>query len=265
MPVGPGLQKKTNNSEKYYMWKGMGMKKRVLASILVLSLAAVIAVPTAAFAETTVITATLTDPLSSVTPASGIQGDRNTSVTIVGTALTGATDVSFGAGITVNSYTIDSDTQVSANITIATNATAGTRDVSVITPGGTTTKSSGFTVVASTFSISAPANFNLGALTRGGTTTSTVHTGSVTTNAQFWQITATGGASHSGKMWNGSASPTALFQFSKDGNTWDTADGTLTYTQAGGTNLDLYGRQSIDSDDPAGTYTIIITFTGSVQ
>ena len=68
------------------------------------------------------------------------------SVVIAGTNFTGATSVSFGSGITVNSYTVDNSTQITANITISGSATTGARDVSVTAPGGTATKSAGFTV-----------------------------------------------------------------------------------------------------------------------
>ncbi len=67
-------------------------------------------------------------------------------VTITGTYLTGATSVSFGAGISVNSFVVDSDTQIRANITIDAGATPGLRDVSVTTPGGTDTKPNAFNV-----------------------------------------------------------------------------------------------------------------------
>jgi hypothetical protein len=67
-------------------------------------------------------------------------------VTITGTDLTAGTVDSFGAGITINSYTVDSDTEITANITIDPGATPGTRDVTVTTPGGTVTLTDGFTV-----------------------------------------------------------------------------------------------------------------------
>ncbi len=83
--------------------------------------------------------------VTSVDPISGDQGET-LDVTITGTDLNGATEVSFGDGITINSYTVDSDTQVTANITVAGDATPGTRDVSVTTPEGTGTLTDGFAV-----------------------------------------------------------------------------------------------------------------------
>jgi hypothetical protein len=67
-------------------------------------------------------------------------------VTITGTNLTGASAVSFGDNVTVDNYTVDSDTQVTANITIAVAASPGARDVSVTTPEGTGTLIDGFII-----------------------------------------------------------------------------------------------------------------------
>src|SRR5437667_7962770 len=59
----------------------------------------------------------------------------------------GAT-LSLGAGITVNSLTVVSPTEMSVALTIAVTATQGPHDVTVTNPGGqTTTRSGGFTVV----------------------------------------------------------------------------------------------------------------------
>jgi PKD repeat protein len=82
----------------------------------------------------------------SIGPSSGLQG-QSLSVIITGTNFgsvpaTGA--VRFGAGIMVNSYTVDSDTQITASITISGAASAGARDVLVTTA----TKTGGFTVIS---------------------------------------------------------------------------------------------------------------------
>lgn len=69
-------------------------------------------------------------------------------VTITGSNLNGATSVSFGSGITVNSFIVNGDTQITVNITIDGYATVGLRDVLVTTLGGTYTKSGAFTVIA---------------------------------------------------------------------------------------------------------------------
>ena len=97
--------------------------------------------------------------VASVSPNSGEQG-ATLEVTISGTNFTGATAVSFGDGITVNSFTVVSATQITANISISATATLGLRDVSVTTPDGTGTLADSFTVVAAglvTVSIDAPA------------------------------------------------------------------------------------------------------------
>jgi hypothetical protein len=52
-------------------------------------------------------------------------------VIIVGSNFSGATGVSLGAGITVDSFTVDSATQITAQVTIDADATKGPRDVSV--------------------------------------------------------------------------------------------------------------------------------------
>ena len=68
-------------------------------------------------------------------------------IVITGTSFTGATAVSFGSDITVSTFTVDSDTQITASITIAGNAALGSHDVSVTTPYGTGTLTDGFTVL----------------------------------------------------------------------------------------------------------------------
>ncbi len=87
--------------------------------------------------------------VSSVNPDSGIQGQTLSSVVITGNCLMCATAVSFGSGITVNSFTIDSASQITASITIAGYATSGARDVSVTASGGTGTLPNGFIVLPS--------------------------------------------------------------------------------------------------------------------
>jgi len=94
-------------------------------------------------------TGMVTPTVASATPNQGTQGQTLSSVVITGTNFTGASAVSFGAGITVSSFTVNSATQITANITIATGAIVGARDVSVTTSGGIGTRTGGFTVVAS--------------------------------------------------------------------------------------------------------------------
>ncbi|MGD0894371.1 MAG: Ig-like domain-containing protein [Terracidiphilus sp.] len=60
------------------------------------------------------------------------------------------TTVSFGSGVTVNFITVNSQTQLTANITIASNATVGPRTIQVTTLGQSVQLSGEFTVTAGT-------------------------------------------------------------------------------------------------------------------
>jgi len=83
--------------------------------------------------------------ITAVTPTSGLQWQTLT-IVITGTKFAGPTTISLGAGITVNSVTVNSLTQITANISIA-GAAPGYRDVLVTTPGGTATLTGGFMVI----------------------------------------------------------------------------------------------------------------------
>jgi len=74
-----------------------------------------------------------TPVIDAVSPSSGRQA-QSLAVMIMGANLTGATAVSFGAGVTVNSFTVDSDSVITANISIAQTAEVGPRDVTVTVP-----------------------------------------------------------------------------------------------------------------------------------
>ena len=77
--------------------------------------------------------------ITSFSPSSGLVGST---VTITGTNLNGATQVSFN-GTPATSYTVDGPGQITATVPVG--ATTGT--ISVVTPGGTVTSSGSFTVV----------------------------------------------------------------------------------------------------------------------
>jgi branched-chain amino acid transport system substrate-binding protein len=83
--------------------------------------------------------------VTGVSPSTGNPG-QTLDVVVTGAEFTDASVVSFGSGLTVNSFTVDSATKITADITIADTATAGSRDVSVTSPAGTGTKSGGFTI-----------------------------------------------------------------------------------------------------------------------
>lgn len=89
-----------------------------------------------------------------VTPDSGKQG-QTLDVIIEGTDFTGATAVSCGSDITVNDFTVDSDTRISASITVDGMASPVANNVSVTTLGGTATLTDGFTVNSNTFVVDA--------------------------------------------------------------------------------------------------------------
>jgi hypothetical protein len=130
------------------------------------------------FAQNMATTQAAVPTVTVVNPDNGNQCDTLV-VTITGTNFTDATEVSFGDGITVTGFTEDSATQITANITIATDAALGARDVSVTTPAGTGTRTDGFTVtdipdVAGDYSIKGsikPFDWksNKGGVVQGGT------------------------------------------------------------------------------------------------
>jgi len=95
----------------------------------------------------TLPTPTPTPTVISVSPNLGLQGQTFNSVIIAGTNFTGASALSFGKKITVNSFTVNSDTQIIASITITTYAAPGSRDVSVTTLGGKGSLANAFTVI----------------------------------------------------------------------------------------------------------------------
>jgi hypothetical protein len=81
--------------------------------------------------------------ITMLTPSTG-PTTGGTTVTITGTNLTGATKVTVG-GVDATSFTVDSDTQVTASTPAHT---AGQVDVSLTTPGGIVTKVAAYTYVA---------------------------------------------------------------------------------------------------------------------
>jgi type II secretory pathway pseudopilin PulG len=87
--------------------------------------------------------------ITSLSPNTRGQGAVNQNITINGANFVngGSLDSDFGAGITVNSTTFVSSTQLTANIDVDSNAAVGTRDVTVTNGNGRTgTKSAAFNV-----------------------------------------------------------------------------------------------------------------------
>ena len=91
---------------------------------------------------------TLRVPLiANVNPGTGMSG-QSMVVGISGSDFAGVTNVSFGPEIIVDSFTLVSDTQMSATILLC-DATPGVRDVSVTTLDGTATLIKGFSITDS--------------------------------------------------------------------------------------------------------------------
>jgi IPT/TIG domain len=107
-----------------------------------------IAVTNSAGTATSLTDYTVNPPptLSLANPPTGTQGQALT-VFLTGQNFVNGAQCGFGAGITVNSCTFNSATQLTANLTIAGNATVGNRDVTVTNPDAQiSTLLSGFSV-----------------------------------------------------------------------------------------------------------------------
>ncbi len=88
--------------------------------------------------------------VNSVNPSSGAQGQNFPSVIIAGSNFQSGATCSFGAGITVNSCTLGSTTQLTANITISSTAALGSRNVTVTNPDTqSSTLTNGFSATSS--------------------------------------------------------------------------------------------------------------------
>jgi hypothetical protein len=83
--------------------------------------------------------------ITSISLNNGNQG-ATVNINIGGANFTGASEVDFGAGIFVNSFTVLSSNQIAVNATILSDAATGTRDITVTTPGGSFTLPGSFTV-----------------------------------------------------------------------------------------------------------------------
>ena len=119
---------------------------------------------------------TVTGPpsISSISPNNGQLGQTNVPVTIVGqnTHFTNASVVDLGAGVTVSGVTATNATHISAQITIAANATPGFRTLTVTTGTEVVTLANGFGVnpagnqapvitIAPTWSVTLPARLTI--------------------------------------------------------------------------------------------------------
>src|SRR5882672_3278388 len=114
--------------------------------------------------------------VSGVSPNTGVQGQTLGNVVVTGSNFQNGATCSFGAGITVNNTTVLSATQLTANVTIAANATVGGYAVTVTNPDTQSgSLANAFAVFASSPVVSG-ATPNTGA--QGQTLTSVVINGS---------------------------------------------------------------------------------------
>ncbi len=100
--------------------------------------------PTADLAWVEIVRVPVQPPraLTSATPSSGSRG-QTISVVLTGNTFSNAAMCSFSAGITVNSCVFNSTTQLTANITVASSAALGSRNVTVTNPDGQTANLAG--------------------------------------------------------------------------------------------------------------------------
>ncbi len=251
------------------------MKKRILALFAIVVLLSALVAPMAVLADVVVTGDVEVPTVTSIDPVSGVQGNTYTGVAITGTYLTDATAVTFStSGVTASAINVTSPTAMTVTVAITAGATVETGDVSVTTPGGTGTLTGGFTVVESSITVTAPNGIALGDMVKETTTTGTADpAGSVTTNAQNWQVTALDSTTVSPNQGHMTKSgPVALiapFQISRLSTTTGLADAVtgITYDQDTNTDkfLPFYVSQAVASGDVAGSYTITITFTGSTS
>jgi hypothetical protein len=88
-----------------------------------------------------------TPTIGSINPNQGTQGQTLDNVIITGANFTGATAVSFGDSIIINSFYVSSNSQITVSVTTTPGA-SGLRDVSVTTPCGSVSLKNGFMAVA---------------------------------------------------------------------------------------------------------------------
>ncbi len=203
--------------------------------------------------------------VSSVNPNSGAQGQSLPSVIVTGSNFQSGASCNFGAGITVNSCTFNSVTQLTANIAISSTATLGTRNVTVTNPDNqSNTLTNGFSVtVPPAISLIQKATFSRQP-TSGGTVTLTLpqatgagHT--LIVGMSFWPLDISSVTDGSGDSFtrglttsvyhnvNGSATYTN-FYYAKS-----TAGGTtsLTLNFSGGSTYLLVAVAEVSGLDPA--------------
>ena len=84
--------------------------------------------------------------VTAISPTQGTQGSP-LDILVTGSNLSAVSNITFGPGIAVNKFSVNSSTQISANITIGSAAAVGARDVSVAATGGTFTLPGSFNIL----------------------------------------------------------------------------------------------------------------------
>jgi len=203
--------------------------------------------------------------VSSVNPNSGAQGQNLPSVAITGSNFQSGAACSFGAGITVNSCTFNSATQLTASITISSAAAVGSRNVTVTNPDNQTgTLTNGFSVSAPpAISLIQKATFSREP-TSGGTVTLTLPQATATGHTlivgmSFWPLDISSVTDGSGDAFTRGLT-TSIFHNVSGSATYtnfyyakSTAGGTtsLTLNFSGGSTFLLVAVAEVAGLDPA--------------
>jgi hypothetical protein len=200
--------------------------------------------------------------LTSVNPNSGAQGQNLSSVILTGSNFQSGATCLFGAGITVNSCTFNSATQLTASITISSTAALGSRNVTVTNPDSqSSTLSNAFSVTA--ISVIQKATFSRQP-TSGGTVTLTLPqaTGaghSLIVGVSFWPLDISSVTDGSGDTFTRGLA-TSIFHNSPGSGTYNnfyyaksTAGGTtsLTLNFSGGSTYLLVAVAEVAGLDPS--------------
>ena len=128
-------------------------------------------------------------------------------------------------------------------------------------------------IVGATITITAPSAINLGMLVWGDNTGNSTGSVNITPNSRNpsqsnWEVTAVD-AKTPNKGYMTKTGPVALsnmLQISPDNSNWNAANTTATWTgnTSGVHSIPFYVKQTISAVDPAGNYSITITFTASI-
>jgi PKD domain len=85
--------------------------------------------------------------ITGMTPSHAGNGDQNLQGIITGSHLSGAVSVTFGSGITIHNFHSNNDTEIAVTFSVAGDASAGARRVTVMTAAGNVSSDALFAVV----------------------------------------------------------------------------------------------------------------------